>query len=174
MQIQFRPATPEDVEQAIPLIYSSGPAAFDYIFTHNTPGSCPNQLPLAPKSRNHQKKTQTILNSTSADPQQHLKTEHNSRSSPIIRNTFPNSMTTPFSSSMSSGSTFQSLPFPPIKAFIVLTAPPQPCQSNIEPTPRFPKNCQQFTSITRYKETTYNLRPLVSRNQHLPQFRGPR
>jgi hypothetical protein len=68
MQIQFRPATPEDVEQAIPLIYSSGPAAFDYIFTHNTPGSCPNQLPLAPKSRNHQKK----LKQYSTAPQQTL------------------------------------------------------------------------------------------------------
>ncbi|MFP6596406.1 MAG: hypothetical protein VCC01_03025 [Candidatus Hydrogenedentota bacterium] len=37
MQIQFRPAIPEDVEQAIPLIYSSGPAAFDCIFSHKTP-----------------------------------------------------------------------------------------------------------------------------------------
>src|SRR4051794_5913798 len=32
----FRPATPSDVDDAVPLIYSSGPAAFDYVF--NVPG----------------------------------------------------------------------------------------------------------------------------------------
>lgn len=36
MDIHFRKATPEDVEAAIPLIYSSGPDAFDYIFSHKT------------------------------------------------------------------------------------------------------------------------------------------
>ena len=28
----FRPARPDDVEAVVPLIYSSGPAAFDYVF----------------------------------------------------------------------------------------------------------------------------------------------
>lgn len=31
-QIRFRPASADDVEVAVPLIYSSGPAAFDYVF----------------------------------------------------------------------------------------------------------------------------------------------
>lgn len=30
--LQFRQATPDDVWQAVPLIHSSGPAAFDYVF----------------------------------------------------------------------------------------------------------------------------------------------
>lgn len=30
--VEFRPATAADVEAAVPLIYSSGPAAFDYVF----------------------------------------------------------------------------------------------------------------------------------------------
>ncbi len=33
MNINFRPATPEDVHAVVPLIYSSGPAAFDFIFS---------------------------------------------------------------------------------------------------------------------------------------------
>lgn len=33
IEITFRPAQAEDVETAVPLIYSSGPAAFDYTFT---------------------------------------------------------------------------------------------------------------------------------------------
>ena len=33
MKIAFRPAAAVDVEAAVPLIYSSGPAAFDYVFT---------------------------------------------------------------------------------------------------------------------------------------------
>jgi len=33
--ISFRPAVPEDVEAAVPLIYSSGPAAFDFVFSHD-------------------------------------------------------------------------------------------------------------------------------------------
>jgi len=32
MPLNFRPARPDDVELAVPLIYSSGPAAFDYVF----------------------------------------------------------------------------------------------------------------------------------------------
>jgi ribosomal protein S18 acetylase RimI-like enzyme len=36
MEIEFRDAVPGDVDAIIPLIYSSGPAAFDYIFSHNT------------------------------------------------------------------------------------------------------------------------------------------
>lgn len=31
--IQFREAEPGDVEEAVPLIYSSGPAAFDFVFS---------------------------------------------------------------------------------------------------------------------------------------------
>jgi ribosomal protein S18 acetylase RimI-like enzyme len=33
MKIAFRRATAADVDAAVPLIYSSGPAAFDYVFT---------------------------------------------------------------------------------------------------------------------------------------------
>lgn len=36
MEVTFRDARPEDVEDAVPLIYSSGPAAFDYVFSHGT------------------------------------------------------------------------------------------------------------------------------------------
>jgi len=32
LEVQFRPATPGDAEVAVPLIYSSGPDAFDYVF----------------------------------------------------------------------------------------------------------------------------------------------
>ncbi|WP_308366766.1 MULTISPECIES: GNAT family N-acetyltransferase [unclassified Microbulbifer] len=31
-EISFRPCHPQDVDRAVPLIYSSGPAAFDYVF----------------------------------------------------------------------------------------------------------------------------------------------
>jgi ribosomal protein S18 acetylase RimI-like enzyme len=33
MNINFRAATPNDVDAAVPLIYSSGPAAFDFVFS---------------------------------------------------------------------------------------------------------------------------------------------
>jgi GNAT superfamily N-acetyltransferase len=33
LRVRFRPATPEDAAVAVPLIYSSGPVAFDYVFT---------------------------------------------------------------------------------------------------------------------------------------------
>ncbi len=36
MDVQFRKASPDDVDAAIPLIYSSGPAAFDFVFSHRT------------------------------------------------------------------------------------------------------------------------------------------
>jgi ribosomal protein S18 acetylase RimI-like enzyme len=36
MEVTFRPARPEDAEAMAPLVYSSGPAAFDYVFTHGT------------------------------------------------------------------------------------------------------------------------------------------
>ncbi len=36
--VTFRRAEPADVAQAVPLIYSSGPAAFDYVFSHDRPG----------------------------------------------------------------------------------------------------------------------------------------
>ena len=34
----FRAAAASDAERAVPLIYSSGPAAFDYVFSHERPG----------------------------------------------------------------------------------------------------------------------------------------
>lgn len=37
MDIQFRKALPDDREDMIPLIYSSGPDAFDYAFSHRSP-----------------------------------------------------------------------------------------------------------------------------------------
>jgi ribosomal protein S18 acetylase RimI-like enzyme len=33
MQVTYRPATPADADAAVPLIYSSGPAAFDFAFS---------------------------------------------------------------------------------------------------------------------------------------------
>ena len=39
MQIEFRPAQPDDVEAAIALIYSSGPNAFDFVFKTDTHGT---------------------------------------------------------------------------------------------------------------------------------------
>lgn len=33
MELKIRAAQPDDVEAAVPLIYSSGPAAFDYVFS---------------------------------------------------------------------------------------------------------------------------------------------
>jgi len=38
MTVTFRPAKPSDVDRAIPLIYSSGPDAFSYVFAHATKG----------------------------------------------------------------------------------------------------------------------------------------
>jgi ribosomal protein S18 acetylase RimI-like enzyme len=36
--LQFRSASAGDVAAAVPLIYSSGPAAFDFVFSHDRPG----------------------------------------------------------------------------------------------------------------------------------------
>lgn len=36
--LSFRAAEAGDAAQAVPLIYSSGPAAFDYVFAHDRPG----------------------------------------------------------------------------------------------------------------------------------------
>lgn len=36
MDVKIRPAGPEDAEALAPLVYSSGPAAFDYVFSHRT------------------------------------------------------------------------------------------------------------------------------------------
>jgi ribosomal protein S18 acetylase RimI-like enzyme len=36
--VTFRAAEASDAAQAVPLIYSSGPAAFDYVFSHDRPG----------------------------------------------------------------------------------------------------------------------------------------
>jgi ribosomal protein S18 acetylase RimI-like enzyme len=38
VSVTFRAAAARDAEQAVPLIYSSGPAAFDYVFSHDRPG----------------------------------------------------------------------------------------------------------------------------------------
>jgi len=43
-EISFRPAAPEDVEAAVPLIYSSGPAAFDFVFSHGRPSGAQDFL----------------------------------------------------------------------------------------------------------------------------------
>ncbi|MCP4122787.1 MAG: GNAT family N-acetyltransferase [Bacteroidetes bacterium] len=42
--ISFRDAVPQDVEAAVPLIYSSGPVAFDYIFSVEGKGSAKDFL----------------------------------------------------------------------------------------------------------------------------------
>ncbi len=34
MSVHLRPADPSDVDAAVPLIYSSGPAGFDFVFAH--------------------------------------------------------------------------------------------------------------------------------------------
>lgn len=47
MEIQFRPAQSGDVKQAVPLIYSSGPEIFDFIFGHKTKGSAHEYLTSA-------------------------------------------------------------------------------------------------------------------------------
>ena len=44
MSLHFRPARAEDVDAAIPLIYSSGPAAFDYVFAGTPKGSAQDFL----------------------------------------------------------------------------------------------------------------------------------
>ena len=44
MSLQFRPARAEDVDAAIALIYSSGPAAFDYVFAGTPKGSAQDFL----------------------------------------------------------------------------------------------------------------------------------
>ena len=36
LEVVIRPAVPDDVEDAIPCIYSSGPRAFDFVFGHRT------------------------------------------------------------------------------------------------------------------------------------------
>lgn len=38
-EITFRPAKPDDVDVAVPLIYSSGPIAFDYVFASQSKGN---------------------------------------------------------------------------------------------------------------------------------------
>jgi hypothetical protein len=39
MSVTFRPATAADTEVAVPLLYSSGPDVFDYVFAHPRRGS---------------------------------------------------------------------------------------------------------------------------------------
>jgi len=36
MNVTFRPSRPDDAEALVPLTYSSGPAAFSYVFSHRT------------------------------------------------------------------------------------------------------------------------------------------
>ena len=45
--VLFRPAAPADVEAAVPLIYSSGPAAFDFVFAQGRPGRAQDFLRYA-------------------------------------------------------------------------------------------------------------------------------
>lgn len=44
MELSFRPATPADTEAAVPLVYSSGPEEFDYVFTHPARGTAQDFL----------------------------------------------------------------------------------------------------------------------------------
>lgn len=44
MPLAFRRALPDDVAAAVPLIYSSGPAAFDYVFASTPKGSAQDFL----------------------------------------------------------------------------------------------------------------------------------
>ena len=44
MNLHFRPARPDDAEAAVPLIYSSGPAAFDYVFGGTAKGTAQDFL----------------------------------------------------------------------------------------------------------------------------------
>lgn len=44
LQLRFRPAAPEDATAAVPLIYSSGPAAFDYVFAAGEGRDAPSFL----------------------------------------------------------------------------------------------------------------------------------
>ncbi|UVE18424.1 GNAT family N-acetyltransferase [Pseudomonas sp. LS44] len=47
MSLTFRRATPADAPFAVPLIYSSGPAAFDFVFAHPARGSAQDFLQAA-------------------------------------------------------------------------------------------------------------------------------
>jgi len=47
MTVEFRPAVPGDARDAVPLIYSSGPAAFDYVFAVPGRSSAPEFLARA-------------------------------------------------------------------------------------------------------------------------------
>lgn len=44
MTLHFRPARSDDAEAAVPLIYSSGPAAFDYVFGGTPKGTAQDFL----------------------------------------------------------------------------------------------------------------------------------
>ena len=44
LQVRFRPAAPEDATAAVPLIYSSGPAAFDFVFATGEGRDAPSFL----------------------------------------------------------------------------------------------------------------------------------
>lgn len=47
MQLKIRKASPVDVKQAVPLIYSSGPAAFEYVFSVDFEGQAKGFLKYA-------------------------------------------------------------------------------------------------------------------------------
>jgi len=47
MRLVFRPAVPSDVIHAVPLIQSSGPEAFSYVFDHPTRGAAEDFLRVA-------------------------------------------------------------------------------------------------------------------------------
>jgi len=65
LEITFRPCVPEDVELAVPLIYSSGPAAFDYVFCDRAEGESIEFLKFAFVGRSsefsHEQHTAAVL-----------------------------------------------------------------------------------------------------------------
>jgi ribosomal protein S18 acetylase RimI-like enzyme len=44
MDVVFRPAKPDDAEAMVPLVYSSGPLVFEYVFSHRTKVSAKEYL----------------------------------------------------------------------------------------------------------------------------------
>ena len=51
MELEFRPAQPDDAPEAVPLIYSSGPAVFDFVFADDKRGSAEEFLRFAFRDR---------------------------------------------------------------------------------------------------------------------------
>jgi ribosomal protein S18 acetylase RimI-like enzyme len=51
MELEFRSAQPDDAAEAIPLIYSSGPAVFDFVFADDKRGTAQEFLDFAFRDR---------------------------------------------------------------------------------------------------------------------------